>query len=82
MTTHPTLICEGSCNPLIDQIDNAVRVLRKGYRQADGSSFFPVRGPLPDGRVLAQVKALKHTPHTRVSPGTCACDVCKTERRY
>lgn len=82
MTTHPTLICEGPCNPTIDQIDTAVRVLRRGHRVEGGHYYYPGAGPISNPTVVAQLRALKHTPHTRVSPGTCACDVCKTERRY
>lgn len=78
----PLLICEGSCNPQLDKLDNAVRALRRGQRLSDGHWYYPAVGPIADTAVVAQLRGLKHTRHARQSPTTHKCMTCGTERRY
>ena len=63
------LVCEGACNPDIRRVDRHVRVM------------FAERGYLTDA-LLAEQRALVHTPHVRLSDRRYVCALCRTVRAY
>lgn len=72
------LICEGSCNPGIKDLDRAVRTYRVGEIRSSTGYF----GPMDDRVLLGALRTLKHTAHERVSPEGWQCVVCRQVRKF
>jgi len=75
-TTTAVLVCEGACNPNRDALEHIV----------DNDSWADDKGRMMRGSKVLLLRALKHTPHTRVGRGVFGqmwrCDVCQQERKY
>ena len=70
------LICEGACNPMLPDLDAAVRRERKD----DPLKASPITS-VSEG-LVARLHKLKHTAHSMVGDVHAKCDMCGTVRRY
>ena len=73
------LVCEGSCNPGVTDLDLAIRRFRAAMQsRADPTQRIELIGDA----TLARLHALRHTPHLMTTQVLAVCTVCGHGRRY
>ena len=72
-----SLICEGPCNPERRTLDDAVRAERHESR---GGSYQTGNYEPVSAAIAARLRALRHTPHLRLSATHAKCLDCGSQR--
>lgn len=73
------LVCEGSCNPQLPDLDREVAEIRR----EESRRRMAERGVVPlYGTIAARLRQLVHTWHTPQPFGAWTCSVCGRERIF
>lgn len=70
------LVCEGNCNPGVDEIDRLVDAYRQSTR------YVREHMPAVTRDLVVDLRSLQHTPHTLKTAEWATCTVCGTTRRF
>lgn len=73
------LVCEGACNPGIQELDAAVRKYRSSPM---GTVARRHQAPMISDDLYDRLHGLRHTPHKLTALHGATCLSCGTERRY